>query len=124
MTNGGKKKKEDITSAVFNCMWNDYENKISEVRDAVIKLEKVIVLKIIDSKWVEHIDMMSKLREGIHLRSYAQDNPLKAYTSEGYEMFEAMLNNIAKEDSRIQWIETLNRCVFVLPRNQKESIRP
>ena len=92
-----KNKKEDITSAVFNCMWNDYENKISEVRDAVIKLEKVIVLKIIDSKWVEHIDMMSKLREGIHLRSYAQDNPLKAYTSEGYEMFEAMLNNIAKE---------------------------
>ena len=90
-----KNKKEDITSAVFNCMWNDYENKISEVRDAVIKLEKVIVLKIIDSKWVEHIDMMSKLREGIHLRSYAQDNPLKAYTSEGYEMFEAMLNNIA-----------------------------
>ena len=92
-----KNKKEDITSAVFNCMWNDYENKISEVRDAVIKLEKVIVLKIIDSKWVEHIDMMSKLREGIHLRSYAQDNPLKSYTSEGYEMFEAMLNNIAKE---------------------------
>ena len=92
-----KNKKEDITSAVFNCMWNDYENKISEVRDAVIKLEKVIVLKIIDSKWVEHIDMMSKLREGIHLRSYAQDNPLKAYTSEGYEMFEAMLNNIAKD---------------------------
>ena len=92
-----KNKKEDITSAVFNCMWNDYEDKISEVRDAVIKLEKVIVLKIIDSKWVEHIDMMSKLREGIHLRSYAQDNPLKAYTSEGYEMFEAMLNNIAKE---------------------------
>ena len=92
-----KNKKEDITSAVFSCMWNDYENKISEVRDAVIKLEKVIVLKIIDSKWVEHIDMMSKLREGIHLRSYAQDNPLKAYTSEGYEMFEAMLNNIAKE---------------------------
>ena len=92
-----KNKKEDITSAVFNCMWNDYEDKISEVRDAVIKLEKVIVLKIIDSKWVEHIDMMSKLIEGIHLRSYAQDNPLKAYTSEGYEMFEAMLNNIAKE---------------------------
>ena len=92
-----KNKKEDINSAVFNCVWNDYENKISEVRDAVIKLEKVIVLKIIDSKWVEHIDMMSKLREGIHLRSYAQDNPLKAYTSEGYEMFEAMLNNIAKE---------------------------
>ncbi|MBQ7223927.1 MAG: hypothetical protein IJS38_05090, partial [Erysipelotrichaceae bacterium] len=44
-----------------------------------------------------HIDLMSKLRDGIHLRSYAQDNPLKAYTSEGYEMFETMMNNISRE---------------------------
>ena len=56
-----------------------------------------MVLKIIDAKWIEHIDMMSKLREGIHLRSYAQDNPLKAYTSEGFEMFETMMNNISQE---------------------------
>ena len=40
---------------------------------------------------------MSKLRDGIHLRSYAQDNPLKAYTQEGYEMFETMMDNISRE---------------------------
>ena len=56
-----------------------------------------MVLRIIDAKWIDHIDLMSKLREGIHLRSYAQDNPLKAYTAEGYEMFENMMDSIARE---------------------------
>ncbi len=89
--------RSDIEKAVFDCMWNEYEEKISDIKKEMIKLEKVMVLKIIDAKWIEHIDMMSKLRDGIHLRSYAQDNPLKAYTSEGYEMFETMMNNISTE---------------------------
>lgn len=88
---------EDIKKSVFDCMWNEYEEKIKDIKPEMIKLEKVMVLKIIDAKWIEHIDMMSKLRDGIHLRSYAQDNPLKAYTSEGYEMFETMMNNISSE---------------------------
>ena len=88
---------DDIKKASFDALWESYENKIEEIRDEMIKLEKVIVLKIIDAKWIDHIDLMSKLRDGIHLRSYAQDNPLKAYTQEGYEMFETMMNNISKE---------------------------
>ncbi|MGI6608040.1 MAG: preprotein translocase subunit SecA [Erysipelotrichaceae bacterium] len=88
---------EDIKKASFDALWESYENKIEEIRDEMIKLEKVIVLKIIDAKWIDHIDLMSKLRDGIHLRSYAQDNPLKAYTQEGYEMFETMMDNISKE---------------------------
>ena len=87
----------DIKKASFDALWESYENKIEEIREEMIKLEKVIVLKIIDAKWIDHIDLMSKLRDGIHLRSYAQDNPLKAYTQEGYEMFETMMNNISKE---------------------------
>ncbi|NLZ75639.1 MAG: preprotein translocase subunit SecA [Erysipelotrichia bacterium] len=87
----------DIKKASFDVLWESYENKIEEIREEMIKLEKVIVLKIIDAKWIDHIDLMSKLRDGIHLRSYAQDNPLKAYTQEGYEMFETMMNNISKE---------------------------
>ena len=47
--------------------------------------------------WIEHIDTMSKLRDGIHLRSYAQNNPLQAYVSEGYELFEEMTQRIARE---------------------------
>ncbi len=50
-----------------------------------------------DRNWIEHIDMMDKLRSGIHLRSYAQNNPLQAYVSEGYEMFEEMMQRIARE---------------------------
>ena len=88
---------EDIKKASFDALWESYENKIEENRDEMIKLEKVIVLKIIDAKWIDHIDLMSKLRDGIHLRSYAQDNPLKAYTQEGYEMFETMMDNISRE---------------------------
>lgn len=88
---------EDIRKASFDAIWENYENKIEEIRDEMIKLEKVIVLKIIDAKWIDHIDLMSKLRDGIHLRSYAQDNPLKAYTQEGYEMFETMMDNISRE---------------------------
>ena len=60
-------------------------------------LEKNIVLSIVDRSWQEHIDTMSKLREGIHLRSYAQNKPLQAYVAEGYELFEDMLNRISQE---------------------------
>lgn len=56
-----------------------------------------MVLKIIDRAWVNHIDTMSKLRDGIHLRSYAQDNPLQAYVNEGYEMFEGMMQDTSME---------------------------
>ncbi len=88
---------EAVKDAVFNLLWDEYNAKIEDVRKEMIKIEKVMVLKIIDAKWIDHIDTMSKLREGIHLRSYAQDNPLKAYTAEGYELFENMMNNISSE---------------------------
>ena len=54
-------------------------------------------LKVIDRAWVNHIDTMSKLRDGIGLRSYAQDNPLQAYVSEGYQLFQNMMHDIAQE---------------------------
>ena len=55
------------------------------------------MLTIVDRSWQEHIDTMSKLREGIHLRSYAQAKPLQAYVEEGYMLFEDMMNRIAME---------------------------
>ena len=88
---------EDYPMAVADLMWNAYEEKIDPFRADFLKIEKPMVLRIIDAKWIDHIDLMSKLREGIHLRSYAQDNPLKAYTAEGYEMFENMMDSIARE---------------------------
>ncbi|MBQ7223816.1 MAG: preprotein translocase subunit SecA [Erysipelotrichaceae bacterium] len=88
---------EEYAATVKDLMWTAYEEKIEPFMKDFGRIEKTMVLKIIDAKWIDHIDTMSKLREGIHLRSYAQDNPLKAYTSEGYEMFENMMNAIATD---------------------------
>ena len=52
------------------------------------------ILRVIDTHWMEHINTMSHLREGIHLRSYAQNNPLREYTSEGYKLFDELLSKI------------------------------
>jgi preprotein translocase subunit SecA len=77
--------------------WSAYETKIAPFKQASLSLEKNIVLSIVDRAWQEHIDTMSKLRDGIHLRSYAQDKPLQAYVKEGYELFEDMLDRISQE---------------------------
>lgn len=87
-------------AAKFCCdkAWNYYESKIGEdIKEQFLPFEKSIVLRNIDRNWIEHIDIMSKLRDGIHLRSYAQTNPLQAYVTEGYEMFEEMMERIARE---------------------------
>lgn len=77
--------------------WKSYEDKIEKVKDKVLPIEKNMVLRVIDRAWVNHIDVMSKLRDGIGLRSYAQANPLQAYVQEGFEMFEEMMGRIAQE---------------------------
>ena len=89
---------DDIIDIIYNIIVEEYEEKIKNVpREISDEFEKVIVLNIIDKYWTEHINTMSHLREGIHLRSYAHDDPLRAYTVEGYEMFDNMLQNIDKD---------------------------
>ncbi|WP_258728216.1 preprotein translocase subunit SecA [Bacillus atrophaeus] len=61
------------------------------------EFEKVIVLRAVDSKWMDHIDAMDQLRQGIHLRAYAQTNPLREYQMEGFTMFEHMIASIEDE---------------------------
>ena len=76
----------------------EYEAKVESVpKEIMDEFEKAIYLRVIDMHWMENINAMSLLREGIHLRSYAQENPLRAYTTEGFEMFDAMLDTIEKE---------------------------
>ena len=88
---------EEMTPLCADAAWNMYQEKIGPVLQYVLPLEKTMVLKVIDRAWVNHIDIMSKLREGIHLRSYAEGNPLQAYVSEGYELFEDMMARISQE---------------------------
>lgn len=88
---------EEVDQKIMADAWGIYEAKIEPVKEQFTKVEKDIVLRMIDRSWVDHIDAMSKLREGIHLRSYAQGKPLQAYVEEGFEMFEDMLGNIAQD---------------------------
>jgi len=61
------------------------------------EFEKVIVLRAVDSKWIDHIDAMDQLRQGIHLRAYGQIDPLREYQSEGFAMFEDMIVSIEED---------------------------
>jgi len=77
-----------------------FEDKIEQLPDEITnEFEKVITLKIVDRYWMEHINTMAHLREGIHLRGYAQQDPLRAYTMEGYDLFDKMLQRIDQDVS-------------------------
>ena len=78
----------DYISTMIN---DDYELKIKDAPHFE-EFERAISLKIIDSLWIEHLNAMESLKEGIFLRQYAQTNPLQAYTMEGFKMFEELLN--------------------------------
>ena len=88
---------DKISDDLSNLAWNIYEEKIKPFKEQIIPVEKTMVLRIIDRAWVNHIDTMSRLREGIHLRGYAQTDPLQAYTQEGFEIFEQLMESISKE---------------------------
>ena len=91
------KKAEDVVALILEKDWKFYNDKIEDVKENYFPFEKTVVLKNMDRKWISHIDSMDKLRSGIHLRSYAQDQPLQAYVHEGYEMFQEMMESIARE---------------------------
>ncbi len=74
-----------------------YAEREAEMGEMIREFEKVVVLRSVDSKWMDHIDAMDQLRQGIHLRAYAQNDPLREYQFEGYEMFQAMIASIEEE---------------------------
>ncbi|AMC92506.1 preprotein translocase subunit SecA [Erysipelothrix larvae] len=89
--------KAQLVDVLTEKAWGLYDAKIMPVKEQFGRIEREMVLRMIDRAWVDHIDMMSKLREGIHLRAYAQGKPLQAYVEEGYEMFEEMQSQIATD---------------------------
>lgn len=91
------KSSDETASYCAEKLFQLYDDKIKDFREELKRFEKNIVLRNMDRNWIEHIDMMDKLRNGIHLRAYAQNNPLQAYIEEGYEMFEEMQQRIARE---------------------------
>ena len=89
---------DEVTDFIGDFITKNYEDKVKDIPAEITnEFEKVISLNVIDKYWMEQINTMSHLREGITLRQYAQDNPLRAYTQEGYELFDKMLQNIDKQ---------------------------
>ena len=80
-----------------------YEAKEAEFpeTEAIRELERVILLKVIDRKWMDHIDDMDQLRQGVGLQAYGQRDPLVEYKLSGYEMFDEMTQNICEETVRV-----------------------
>ena len=77
---------------------NEYQEKIKELPIEVVEeFEKVITLSVVDKYWTEHINAMEHFREAIYLRGYGQQDPLRAYTVEGFDLFNKMLQNIDQE---------------------------
>ncbi|MGN8230734.1 preprotein translocase subunit SecA [Paenibacillus polymyxa] len=92
------KEKDEIVDMIFEKVTNRYHSREEMIgEDMVREFEKVIVLRAVDSKWMDHIDAMDQLRQGIHLRAYGGTDPLREYQFEGFEMFHAMIASIQEE---------------------------
>ncbi len=93
-----EEKLEEDVLAKFNTL---YEAKEAEIgKERMRDVEKMILLRVVDNHWMEHIDAMDDLKQGIGLRALGQINPANAYASEGFDMFEAMVNEIREEAVR------------------------
>ena len=94
------KETNDLIDYLSKLVIEEYETKLKDIPQEVTQeFEKVITLQVLDNYWMEHINTMSHLREGIHLRGYAQEDPLRAYTMEGFDLFDSMLQKIDKDVS-------------------------
>jgi preprotein translocase subunit SecA len=108
--------KEALSERLSELAKARYEEKEAEIGSELMReLERVALLRSVDTKWIDHIDAMDQLREGITLRAYGQQDPVQAYQIEGYDMFVELIKNI-KEDT-VRFIYNVN--TSNLPRREK-----
>jgi preprotein translocase subunit SecA len=89
------KKEEEVISIINELVKKEFEDKLASIPEEITNnFTKFISIKVIDDAWIEHINSMDHLREGIGLRGYGQTSPLQAYALEGYEIFDKMQDNI------------------------------
>ena len=92
---------QSVIDTIYEKVVEEYDKKLEEFPEELKnEFEKAITLRVIDTHWMDHINAMSLLREGIYLRQYAQEDPLRAYTAEGYEMFDNLLAAISQDVTR------------------------
>lgn len=92
------KDREEIREELKQAVLAEYDAKEERfTAERMREFEKVILLRSIDTKWIDHIDAMDQLRQGIHLRAYGQNDPLREYQNEGFAMFEAMVASVSED---------------------------
>ncbi len=94
-------KPEDVTNLIVERakeMYNDREAEYGE--EVTREMERVVMLKCVDTQWMDHIDAMDQLQKGIRLRAYAQRDPVVEYRLEGFDMFDQMIDNIRDDVTR------------------------
>jgi len=97
----GEMTAEALSDAIFDLAMQTYEAKEAAYTPAVMReVERVVMLRVVDEYWMDNIDAMDDLKQGIGLRAYGQHDPVIAYKEEGYEMFQAMITAIREETVR------------------------
>ena len=94
-------KREEIRSFLVERSLQAYDNKEAELTSETMReAERVVLLQIVDNLWMDHLDAMEQLRQGINLRAYAQRDPVVEYKFESFDIFEEMVNSIKEETVR------------------------
>nr|WP_295588420.1 preprotein translocase subunit SecA [uncultured Streptococcus sp.] len=92
-----------IKDELFQRALKVYDNQVAKLRDedAVKEFQKVLILRVVDNKWTDHIDALDQLRNAVGLRGYAQNNPVVEYQAEGFRMFNDMIGSIEFDVTRL-----------------------
>ena len=114
--------KEEVKEALLNSALEFYENREVELGAEIMRqLERFVMLKVVDQKWMDHLDAMDQLRQGIGLRAYGQQDPLVQYKFEGYQMFEDMIASIQEDTVRLVLRANIVQEPRETPRNVVEN---
>ncbi len=103
---------ESLSERLLEYVYEAYSRKEEEFGDAIREVERVLLLRVVDQKWMDHIDNMEQLRQGINLRAYAQRDPVVEYKFEAMDMFEEMIDSIKAD--------TVKHLFHVVPQTRVE----
>ena len=110
LANVDGRSEEQLTADFVEKIKQSYEDKRQLIEEHQFKeFQKVIVLRVVDTHWMAHIDAMDGLRQGIHLRSYGQINPLEEYKNEGFEMFTNLIERIEDDVTRYIYLAEIRQ---------------
>ena len=102
--------KDDLKEALVKEMTGAYEAKEAEFGSEMMReLERIVLLRVVDEKWMDHIDAMDQLRYGVGMRAYGQRDPAIEYKVEGFDMFEEMIRNIQQDSAKMILRMRINR---------------